>query len=74
MTSRRGVTFTVDERPCPQCGNFDVVGVLLVDGSGNHQHTRYLCTRWDAMADIPDPDHPATPCGWTGWSVPEPQE
>lgn len=61
-TSRRGSTFTVDDYPCPRCGNYDVLGYLLIAEDGAHQHTRYVCTRWN---------HGGEWCGWEGWVVPE---
>lgn len=61
--TKRGVTFTVDESPCPKCGAFDVVGFLLVTAEGAHQHTRYICTRWNVGE--------REACGWEGWVVPE---
>lgn len=44
-----GRTFDVDV-PCPSCARPSLVGVLLVDQDGRHQHTLYVCTlfgcRW----------------------------
>ena len=69
--SKAGTTWLVD-RPCPQCGQTTVGGMLLVDERGRHQHTRYVCTFWrSGLLGEDEGFRPAhEPCGWEGWSVP----
>lgn len=60
--------------PCPECGNYTVIGMLLVDEEGNHMHTFYRCTFWPSnrenlgRSNILRSD--TRPCGWEGWTVP----
>jgi len=63
-----GTTWVVDTLPCPECGLFKVVGILLVSQEGSHMHTKYMCTYWETNDDLIN--NPTKPCGWTGWSVP----
>ena len=54
-----GQTFVCrDPYRCPQCDRESVVGILLVNDEGHHQHTWYVCTSWQGGR-----------CGWTGWDV-----
>lgn len=68
--NRRGSFFTVDDLPCPSCDQYTVVGYLLIDEHGRHQHTRYRCTFWRSgvKPDLSGALH--APCEWEGWSVP----
>jgi hypothetical protein len=71
VTDQTGTTFAV-ETPCPDCGQRSLIGYLLVNESGRHQHTRYACTFWRSGLS-PDGLRPLhEPCGWQGWSVPAP--
>lgn len=56
--------FTVDT-PCPECGQQSIIGLLLVNEREKHMHTWYACTFWSSLSP--------RRCGWTGWSVPEPE-
>lgn len=59
--------------PCPECGGA-VLGYVLVDETGAHQHTRYACTRWVRPPEPPGGRSTAGDwggeCGWRGWTVP----
>lgn len=63
--------FSVENIPCPGCGNSSVIGYLLLDEKlGHHQHTHYVCTAW---VDVDRPrllqGGQGRPCGWSGFSV-----
>lgn len=57
--------------PCPRCGREFIVGLMYVNDTGQHMHTRYYCMFWKSF-DQADPDG-MTRCGWDGWVVPEPE-
>lgn len=57
------------EAPCPSCHRSTVIGAMLYDEFGKHQHTHYWCTAWlrgDTSPGLPS----GHMCGWHGWSVP----
>lgn len=69
-TSKFSQTFTVDDLPCPDCGQFRIIGHYFTNEKDEHMHTRYVCTFWRSGVK---PDLSAAlhePCGWLGASVP----
>lgn len=53
---------SLQDLPCPRCGNRHILYYLLTDEQGRHQHTHYVCTFWGSGRQAA--------CGWHGWTVP----
>lgn len=65
-------TFPVNA-PCPDCGQFSVIGYYLQTEDGKHMHTHYVCNYWEANPPelLAKMTRSLTrPCGWHGWTVP----
>lgn len=65
--------FTVDDLPCPKCGQYTVIGYSYHNENGEHMHTRYRCTFWKSginRSTLPRTYDRTEPCDWDGWSVP----
>ena len=65
-----GRSWLVKSLPCPDCGKFTVIGYLLTNERGEHMHTKYVCTFWEANPPGLLTKTVTHPCGWSGWSVP----
>lgn len=44
--SRFSQTFTVDDLPCPDCGQYRIIGYVFTNEADEHMHTHYVCTFW----------------------------
>lgn len=68
------LVFSMEDYPCPRCGNRLLVGLLYRADDGYHMNTYYKCMYWP-RGDVSGGSYQGRErCGWEGWRVPKSED